>query len=89
MRLHDKYGVRLNSKNFRKANSSAALNIDYDEKLKIIEIEFVNNGVYHYLNATNKEWNKFIEFSNKGKGLGEYLNQIFKKKHDFYSLIIV
>ena len=85
--LPDKYGVRLNSNYFRKVKSHAVVSIDYDERLKMIEIEFVNKEVYHYLNTNHKEWNKFIEFSNKGEGLGAYINQVFKKKHDYYKLI--
>jgi ADP-heptose:LPS heptosyltransferase len=89
MMLPDKYGVRLNTKHFRKVKSHAALNIDYYEKLRIAEIEFVGNEVYHYLSTNNKEWNKLIEISNKGKGLGAYINQVFKKKHDYYKLIVI
>jgi hypothetical protein len=89
MKLHDKYGIRLNTKNFRKVTSEAVLSIDYHRKLKTIEIEYHNNDVYHYLNANNKEWGKMIEFANKGEGLGGYINHDFKKKHDYYKLIVL
>ena len=65
------------------------MSIDYEQRLKIIEIEFMNNEIYHYLNTNNKEWNKFIDFSNKGEGLGAYINQKFKKKYNYYKLIVI
>ena len=40
MKLPDKYGERLGTKNFRKVTSEAALSIDYSPKRKIIEIEY-------------------------------------------------
>ena len=89
MKLRDKYGVRLNTENFRKVTSEAALSIDYDKRLKIIEIEHLNNDVYHYLNTNNKEWAKMVDFSNKGEGLGGYINHDFKKNHTFYKLIVL
>ena len=30
-----------------------------------------------------------IDFANKGKGLGGYINHDFKKKHDYYKLIVL
>ncbi len=89
MRLPDKYGFRLNSKNFQRVESHAALSIDYDQKLKIIEVEYINKEVYHYLKTNNKEWKQFIELANKSEGLGAYINQYFKKKYDYYKLIEV
>jgi hypothetical protein len=89
MKFPDKYGVRINTKNFRRVESDAALSIDYDQRLKIIEIEFINNDVYHYLKSNKKEWDKFIELANKGSSLGTYINQEFKKRHNYYKLIVV
>lgn len=89
MKLQEKYGVRLSTENFRKVTSEAALSIDYDKRLKIVEIEYLNSDVYHYLNSNNKEWGKMIDFANKSKGLGGYVNHDFKKKHDYYKLIVL
>ncbi len=38
-------------------------------------------------------WNKFLEFADKGKGLGTYINQEFKQmiddnNYDYYELIV-
>ena len=59
MKLRDEYGVSLKTKNFRKVMSESSLSIDYNQNLKIIEIEYLNEDVYHYLKANNKEWAKF------------------------------
>lgn len=93
MKLPDKYAQRLHTGNFRKVTSDAVNSIDFDEKQNIVEVEWKGRHVYHYLNATKKEWNKMIEFANEGKGLGTYLNQVFKKPYDncernYYQLIV-
>jgi nitrogen fixation/metabolism regulation signal transduction histidine kinase len=77
----EKSVLRLRTKNYRRVISEAISNIDYNAKLKIIEIEFKDGEVYHYLNAKKSEWNKMIEFADKGKGLGAYINQIFKEPY--------
>ena len=92
MKLPDIYGKRLHSKNFRRVNSHAAFSIDYDEKKKIIEIEYKNGRIYHYLDMSKAAWNKILSFVDKGKGLGTYINQKFKKMIDeenyaYYELI--
>lgn len=92
MKLADKFGERLYTKNYRIINSHAALSMDYHVKLKIVEIEYKTSKIYHYLDIDKKVWNKFITFANKGEGLGTYLNQNFKKmieeyNYDYYELI--
>ena len=92
MKLPDKYGKRLHTRNFRRVTSEAAISVDYHSKLKIIEIEYKTNKIYHYLQMNKKVWNKFLEFANKGKGLGIYINRDFKimideNNYDYYELI--
>ena len=94
MKLPDKYGDRLHTKNFRRVTSEAAISIDYYPKLKIIEIEYKTGKIYHYLNMNKKVWNTFLELANKGKSLGTYINQDFKNminenNYDYYELIVV
>jgi hypothetical protein len=93
MKRPDKYGVRLNTKNFRHVSSHAARSIDYDKRLKIIEIEYITKEIYHYLKATEDDWNKFISYANKKEGLGEHISK-FKTRYDgggydFYKLIVI
>jgi hypothetical protein len=90
----EKYGVRLQSGNFRTVTSDAVETIDYSPEAKIIEIEFKNEDVYHYLDAKKTEWNKMLEFADKKKGLGGYVNQVFKVpykkgKREYYKLNII
>ena len=91
MKLADKYSDRLHTKSFRRVTSKAVISIDYYPKLKIIEIEYRTGKIYHYLNMNKTIWNKILEFADKGKGLGTYINQDFKDmidkdNYDYYEL---
>lgn len=93
MKLPNKYGLRLSTKNFRPVSSHAARSIDYNKKLKIIEIEYISKDIYHYLMVTDADWKKFIFYANKMEGLGEHISK-FKKayegqKYNYYKLIIM
>ena len=93
MKLPDKYSERLHTINFRRVTSEAAISIDYHPKLKIIEIEYKTGKVYHYLHMNKDIWNKFLEFADKGNGLGSYINQEFKQmiddnNYDYHELIV-
>ncbi|MBA3649585.1 MAG: KTSC domain-containing protein [Chitinophagales bacterium] len=93
MKLPDKYGIRLNTENHRKVSSQAVSSIDYSVKEKIIEIKFKEEArIFHYLNVKRNEWNKMMGLAEKKKGLGVYINQVFKKPYnddyrDYYELI--
>ncbi len=97
MQLKPKYGERLYTSNFTRTNSRAIASADFDEKNKIIELEWrddPDNKIYHYLKATKTEWGKIVELGKiQGHGLGAYLNQVFKNsyntpKRDYYELIV-
>jgi hypothetical protein len=79
--LPEKYEVRLRTKNFRRVKSEAVKSIDYEPTEKIIEIEYTTGETYHYRDAKRKEWNKMMEFANKGEGLGGYINEVFKEPY--------
>jgi hypothetical protein len=84
----------LHTKNFRRVTSKAITGIDYNAKAKIIEVEFKDGEVYHYLNAQIREWDKMMEFADKKKGLGAYINQVFKEpykrgKIKYYKLNVI
>jgi hypothetical protein len=40
MKLHDKNGICLNTKNFKRVDSEAAVSIDCNEKLRIVPKKF-------------------------------------------------
>jgi hypothetical protein len=91
MKLPDKFGRRLHTINFRRVTSEAVNSIDYDPRLKIIEIEYKPGNIYHYLNMDKNTWDKFLEFADRGEGLGNYINHNFKRqvddeRHDYYEL---
>ena len=97
MQLKPKYEERLYTKNFTRTNSRAIASADFDEKNRIIELEWRDdpeNKIYHYLKATKAEWKKIVELGKvQGHGLGEYLNKYFKNpygtpKRDYYELLM-
>lgn len=92
--MTERYGPRLSTKNFRKVRSHAVASIDYNPKARIIEIEFKEGEVYHYLNTRKTEWNTIIAFAGKGEGLGAYINQVFKEPYNrgerkYYKLNVI
>jgi hypothetical protein len=89
-----KHALRLRTKNFRRVTSEAVASIDYSPATKIIEVKFKDGEIYHYLNTKKTEWNKMIEFADKGKGLGAYINQVFKEPYktgerNYYKLNVI
>lgn len=92
MKKPDKFGERLNTKNFRLVDFSGVLSIDYDDRHKIMEIEDTNGDICQFENADKSEWNAFILCLNKEKDLAICLKQ-FKNKYDspyyyYYRLIV-
>ena len=92
MKKPDKYGDRLNTKNFRNVEFSGVLSIDYDERQKIVEIEDAKGYLYHFENASKTEWNAFILCLNKEEDLAICIKE-FKNKYEspyyyYYRLII-
>jgi len=96
MKLKPKRGERLYTKNFTKTQSTAIASADFDEKNKVIELEWIDedeNRIYHYKSSTKAEWKKIVELGKiKGDGLGAFINRVFKNpyetpKRDYYELI--
>ncbi|MBV9963333.1 MAG: KTSC domain-containing protein [Parafilimonas sp.] len=78
----ERYGHRLQTRNFRPVTSGAILSIDYSPKNKLVEVEFKDSDIYHYLDAKKKEWEKMLEFVRKKEGLGGYVNSVFKDPYN-------
>ena len=90
----EKQALRLRTKNFRYVTSRAVTAIDYNARAKIIEIEFREGEVYHYLNAKKTEWGTLLQFAAKKEGLGVYVNTVFKKPYEngerkYYKLNVI
>lgn len=87
MELETKNALRLETDNFRFVNTSEAVqSLDYSKRLKILEVEFINGGVYHYLNVSNDTWKQLQETIEDGESLGAYINASIKANHDYYKL---
>jgi hypothetical protein len=87
MQLETKNAPRLETDNFRFINTSEAVqSIDYSRRLKILEVEFINGGVYHYLNVSRETWKELQETIESGESLGAYVNSTIKANHDYYKL---
>jgi hypothetical protein len=92
MKKPDKYGDRLNTKNFRNVDSGGVLSIDYDERHKIIEIEDKKGTICQFENAAKNEWDAFILCLNKERDLAACIKE-FKGKYEspyyyYYRLIV-
>lgn len=87
MQLETKNVPRLETDNFRFINTSEAVqSLDYSGKLKILEVEFINGGVYHYLNVSRDTWKEVAHTIESGESLGAYVNSTIKAEHDYYKL---
>lgn len=87
MELETKNALRLETDNFRFVNTSEAVqSLDYSKSLKILEVEFINGGVYHYLNVSKDTWKELQETIEDGESLGGYINSTIKANHDYYKL---
>ena|SRR5215213_7665480 len=87
MQLETKNALRLETDNFRFVNTSEAVqSLDYSKRLKILEVEFINGGVYHYLNVSQDTWKELQGTIESGESLGAYVNSTVKANHDYYKL---
>jgi hypothetical protein len=97
MQMKPRNAARLNTKNYTTTKSQAIASADFDEKNRIIELEWRDdpeNKIFHYLSATKAEWKKISELgARQGDELGAYLNRFFKNPYntpvrDYYELIV-
>lgn len=79
--MADRFVPRLRTGNFTRVVSRAVTSIDYDAKARIIEIEYTTGEIYHYHNARKTEWIKMLALAVEEKGLGAYVNQVFKRHY--------
>ncbi|HEU0054487.1 MAG TPA: KTSC domain-containing protein [Longimicrobium sp.] len=57
-----------------RVDSSSIASIGYDPATRTLEVEFVNGGLYHYLDVPVEELERFVTSGS----LGRYLNQHIK-----------
>ena len=52
-----------------KVKSSNIVSVGYDEKEKIMEVEFISSGVYKYYEVSKEIYENFLKSESKGKYL--------------------
>ncbi len=60
--------------------SSTIHKIGYDEKEKLMEIEFRNGKVYHYYHVPPRMWKIFQLYVECGGSAGSFFNQYIKNQ---------
>ena len=65
--------------NRQKVESSNITSIGYDEKNKLLEVEFISSGLYEYSNVEKEIYNFFLSSPSKGK----YFFKNIKGKYQF------
>jgi hypothetical protein len=66
---------RLNRKNaIYTANSGTTRMINYEDVHHILEVEFVDGDIYHYLKVPADLWNDYKSVVSSGKSSGGFLN---------------
>lgn len=58
-------------------HSSNLKSIGYDEQQKILEIEFLNSGIYQYTNVSKNMFVDLMTASSKGKFFAKFIKDRF------------
>ncbi|HYF32045.1 MAG TPA: KTSC domain-containing protein [Chitinophagaceae bacterium] len=88
MQLEPMEGKKLSTTNQTYVSSSAVRSIDYSTSSEILELEFINNQVYHYYKVPRQVWEKTISLVKSGKSLGTFVNEEMRKLDVDYRKII-
>lgn len=63
--------------------SSAITSFGYEERSRILEIEFKNGSVYRYREVPRQIWEELKRIDSSGASLGAYINANIRDKYDF------
>ena len=88
MQLEPVKGKKLSTTNQTYVSSSAVRSIDYSMSSETLELEFINNQVYHYYNVPKQVWEKTMDVVKTGKSLGTFVNEQIKNLDVDYRKII-
>lgn len=88
MQLEPMKGTKLSTTNQTYVSSSAVRSIDYSVSSETLELEFINNQVYHYYKVPKQVWEKTIDVVKTGKSLGTFVNEEIKNLDLDYRKII-
>ena len=81
-------GKKLSTTNQTYVSSSALRSIDYSTSTEILELEFINNQVYHYYKVPRNVWEKTMDVVKTGKSLGTFVNEEIRNLDLDYRKII-
>jgi hypothetical protein len=76
------YAVREARVRRERLESSSLRSVGYDPSARVLEVEFLNGGVYQYLDVKDDEFEEFQEADSKGR----YLNTEIKPSHRYRRL---
>ena len=88
MQLEPMKGRKLSTTNQTYVSSSAVRSIDYSVSSETLELEFINNQVYHYYKVPRQVWEKTVNMVKTGKSLGAFVNDEIKNLDVDYRKII-
>ena len=63
-----------------RVSSSNIRAIGYDPQGKVLEVEFVNGGIYQYFGVSQQLYERFMATSSKGKFFSAHILDKFKTK---------
>lgn len=63
----------------RPVESSALLSVGYDERSRILEVEFVSGEIYRYFDVDKAEAEALL----RAGSMGRYLNEEIKPRHRY------
>jgi hypothetical protein len=64
----------------RKVSSSNIFSVGYDAENRVLEIEFVNGGLYQYFGVPQNVVDQFYAAPSKGKFLGSSVRNKYRTK---------
>ena len=78
---------RLNKKHaVYTAKSGTTKMINYDRSRQILEVQFIEGDIYHYLHVPEKIWKDFLKEVKAGGSSGTFVNKIIKPVYKFIKI---
>ena len=78
---------RLNRKNaVYTAQSGTTRMINYDDNRQILEVEFIDGDVYHYLHVPASIWNTYRSLIKAGESSGKFVNKEIKLQYKYIKI---
>jgi len=75
---------RLNTNNkLYTPKSGTTVHIDYSDKMRVLEVEFLAGKVYHYKKVEPEVWEEYKEIVNSGQSSGVYINLNIKPNYNY------